>query len=447
MNATMEARAATLTDPEASTALIRACLPGFREGHWIIERLQVMHCRRRISRRLLAEGGRWLSVVWRLEVRDRELGRRGHQWLHCEAFLHGLAAQAWEAVAGQACGRPAFATPIEHLAAHDLLIWALPNDPALAPLPAFLDPAALAVHLPDAARPDPGTRPSVATLRLEPAEHCLARVETLHRGGLVHAFGKCYAGEQWRDARDAMDALWKDAIADHAAFAVAEPLGSSPTINTVWQRELVGTPLALELEGAQADAAIDRLARALLRLQQSAPLGSRRQCAADFVALAGKWRNKLSLAEPRLAPSADKVLARIELQPRGDGDMVSAHGDFHLEQMIWTGGRIGLFDYDNFTTASRHRDLADFISQLLCRPDGLRWMPAANLLLDHYRRLAGDAFEPAVFEWYLRMLLLRKAYSFFVRSHAGWQARAAHALALALTGLDSLCAAPGRVAA
>ena len=41
-------------------------------------------------------------------------------------------------------------------------------------------------------------------------------------------------------------------------------------------------------------------------------------------------------------------------------------------------------------------------------------------------------------DWHLRVLLLRKAYSFFVRHRPGWRLRTQRALALADLGLAAL---------
>lgn len=434
----MESHARPFLDDQQAAAALAQAVPGFGDGTWQILSARVAQSRRRISRRLLQDGGLWLGAVWQLQVRDLATGRCGEQWLYGRFYRGHEPAAQWQQEADRACAMPRFGRPVELLPEAGLVLWALPNDPVMSELGAFLDPAALAVHLPPALAPDAGTAVSATVVRHEPEEHCTARFRCLHKGQALAFYGKCYAGERWRDARDGLDALWHQSENDPQAFFVGRPLGASPRLGAVWQAEVEGAPLATELTLPEGRRLITRLAEALWRFQQAGPRQGPVLTQADAVETAAKWRKKLVLAEPALSDAADPVVSLLHRVPLRSSPEVPVHGDFHVDQMLWTGHRIALFDYDNLAMGSPVRDLADCISQLLCREDAGDWQTLSSQLLADFRAASGKGFDDEDFEWHLRLMLLRKAYSFMVRNRAGWRRRCERALLLALAGMNAL---------
>jgi len=181
------------------------------------------------------------------------------------------------------------------------------------------------------------------------------------------------------------------------------------------------------------------LAAALARLHDDGPTAGRVELLGETLANARKWHKKLVQADARFAIALDPVLTRLEGDAAEPRRRVSTHGDFHADQMMWCDGRIALFDYDNFGLESPARDLADFASQMLCREDGTAdWAAVAAGLIARYRALCGGEPDEGELDWHLRLMLLRKAYSCFVRNGAGWQARTTRALAAAQAGIGAL---------
>ncbi len=435
-----------LDDAHAATTL-STTVPSYRDGTWQILSCRVAQSRRRISRRLLREGGLWLGVVWQLEVADCDSGRSGEQWLYGR-FYHGRQhLQHWRREAAAARAEPRFAAAVDCVPEAGLVLWALPNDPSMGQLATFLEPAALAGHLPSALGPGLAAGTSARIVRHEAEEHCTARFQTV-RGGQPSAFyGKCYADQRWLGAHDGLDALWRQAAIDPQAFAVGRPLGSSAELGTVWQDEVRGTALATVLHGSGGGEVIVRLAEALHRFQADGPRQGRATSHSESIELAAKWRKKLLLAEPALAEATDPVLSLLRQAPSGQCREVPVHGDFHIDQMSWNGERIALFDYDNLALGSPMRDLADCISQLLCRADEGHWRAIAARLLLAYLAGCNSGFDDRDFEWHLRLMLMRKAYSFLVRSRRGWREQSRRALEMALAGVEALSPAPQGVAA
>jgi len=435
--------AALLTDDSTMVAVLQRSLPGCREGAWDIEACRVAQTRRRISRRTEEFGAPYLGLCYQLSARDARSGRRDTQWLYGKAYSRGMSESAYLDAVPEHCVMPRFGEPVMHVRELDLVLWSLPNDPAMDRLPAFLDAGAVRRHLPlqrlyGVAEEQVRLAPP-QIVRHEPEEHCTARFAMRHRGRTDAVFGKSYVGEQWRDARDCLDALWRQACADRRAFLVGRPLGASPQLRAVWQDEVDGRPLVDALTGPAADAVIDVLAGALARLHADGPAAGRHELLGETLETARKWRKKLIQADPRFTRMLDALLGRLEHEAREPHCRVPIHGDFHADQMVWCDGRIALFDYDNFALGAPARDLADFVSQLLCREDKAGdWPGIAAALIARYRaHCAGEPTE-AELDWHLRLMLLRKAYSAFVRSGSDWQQRTQRALGLAQAGLTAL---------
>lgn len=424
-------------------------LAGDLESDWLIEHCRVVQTRRRISRRTREDGAAWLGVCYELALRNARSGQLDSHWLYAKAYTQGRSAQAWQTAMPLVCVMPRLGEPVMHVAELDLVLWALPNDPAMAQLPAFLDPVAVAPHLPPGlVSRDPAAAAqavsAVRIVRYEPEEHCLARFVVCAADSEVAIFGKSYATDAWRDARDGLDALWRRGCEHPRAFVVGRPLGSSAALRVVWQAEVQGEPLAERMAGAEAEATLDTLAQALSHLHAGTSIARAQQSLGETLEVARKWRKKLVQADASLAPALDAVLLQLEHRALPPRRLVTIHGDFHLDQMMWANGRIALFDYDNFGIDSAARDLGDFVSQLLCR-EGRQadWAALAARFVECYRACCDEALSDQELEWYLRLMLLRKAYSFFVRHREGWRQRALHAVLAAQAGLAVL---PRRIA-
>ena len=83
---------------------------------------------------------------------------------------------------------------------------------------------------------------------------------------------------------------------------------------------------------------------------------------------------------------------------------------------------------------------------MLCRDDDGDWPSIASDLLAIYRARA-DTLDADDFAWHLRLMLMRKAYSFMVRAREGWRGQCERVLGLALAGCNALPPQPQRVAA
>ncbi|NMG44385.1 hypothetical protein GPA22_11670 [Aromatoleum toluvorans] len=432
--------AALLTDGNAMAGALRQQLLGPGETSWEIDRCHVVQTRWHLSERTHEEGAAWLDVCYRLDLHHARRGTRRAVWLHAKAYSGGRSVDAYRAALPAACVIPDLGRPVMHVPELDLVVWPLPNDPVMGQLPALLDPVAVQPHLPPSATGS--ERQGIGEIRIvryEPEDHCLARIGFQDTSREKAIYGKSYAGEKWRDARDCMHSLWCTGCIDPRAFVVGRPLGSCPALNAIWQEEVRGEALADRLVGPFAEATLDAVAAALAVLHAGPLIARETRPIGETVALARRWCATLARADTGFAADLDAVLFHLEREAAAPRRMATVHGDFHIDQMQWWNGRIALFDYDSFTIDSPARDVADLVGRLLCREDGeARWPLVASRFVELYRRHCGGRLAERELDWYLQLTLLREAYRSFVRHRTGWQERARRALVMARAGIAAL---------
>lgn len=386
--------------------------------------LVVHQSRRRISRKTEEAGAPYLGVAygWTDAAPDAP-------WLYLRAHSRGTSAAA------------AADSGALHLDELDAVAWLLPHDPALGALPRFLDADTVAALLPGSGVVTlaPRSEGRARIVRYEPESHCTARY-VIHQGGEAETiYGKCHADERWRANAALLMSLWPYGQTHREAFEVARPLGGHAGLRALWQQGAEGRALREVLAGAEATLWLGRAVNGLQQLQSIHGLSHARLDAGALFARTTKQAHKLQRAEPALAVALQPLLAELARLP-ADGVLVNVHGDFHVDQLLCREQRLVLFDFDNFAIGQAAHDVADFASQLLIdtgfAPERRR------VLARQFTALAREAFgrrlEVDALHWHLRVLLLRKAYSCFVRHAPDWAERAQEAIALAQRGLAAL---------
>lgn len=435
--------ALALLDAPGMGERFRRELPG-------LDAFQVRACairqsRRRVSRKTEEQGAPYLGVVYELELHEPRSGAGLTQWLYAKAYSRDASATAFTEANAAAQARPRAGPPLARLQELDALVWAMPNDPAMPQLPRFLDADCVRDEL-QRLLGGPGGHTAAAgsaaaqIVRYEPESHCMVRFELPLNGDARVVYGKTYADDRWSEVARRLAVLSANGESDRGAFAIARPLGGSAALRAVWQDEAHGVPLRDALNGPDGARWMRRLTGALARLQGSKLMGDANLTPALLLDRTRKQRKKLVRADAQLAPALDAALAVLERElPVGRAPVV-LHGDFHVDQMLCSDERITLFDFDNFAVGSPAHDIADFASQLLTDTgfDAARRVELARDFIDGCLAHAPRSPAWGELDWYLRLLLLRKAYSFFVRYRSGWRERVLAAAALAARGLEAV---------
>ncbi|GAB3763329.1 hypothetical protein GCM10028796_16620 [Ramlibacter monticola] len=407
LNLDLDRSVETCLDPEQ----MRAHLQPLLAPHGTVEAVRIAKAHRSASRR---RDPHPLLALYEVEVRDA--GGAAPRTLRC----YGKVCRAGvEAAAPLAAGN---ATPLPALA---MLLWAWPDDAGLPQLPRLLDPEAARPFWGEAAR-------AVEAVRYEPERRATLRY-TRARGDALYA--KTFSDESGAAIHRRFDWFWARAQEDAGAPLVARPLRYSAGDRTLWQDAATGTPLRDWLH--RGDAWLQPLARAIATVHEvpSELAGARRHDTAHWLVEAHRRRQKIVRALPALARRADGTVAAIEqaASQLPAHAPVTLHGDFHVDQAWFDGGRIVLFDFDEFVLGDPMQDLAAFLVRLPEEADaqslGTPWIRA-------YAQHAPRLFCPIRLAWHLAVQQLLRASRAFVFQVPDWRAeverRLAYAEALAL---------------
>lgn len=334
----------------------------------------------------------------------------------CEIDLRGAATpQRWLGKLHRA-GASAAAwpgAPVLHLPELELLLWPWPQDPGLPQLARLLDVRAVMPIWGHAAA-------GVQTLRYEPGQRALLRYT---HGDADPLYAKTYADPRGPVVRRRFEWIWAASQADARYPRVARPLAVADP-HTLWQASVGGTPLPQLLDDAQRGDWIRPLALAVAMLhaapaELAGPSPRGRQ---HWLTEVQRRRSKIERACPELAPQAGAVAEAITraapaLPPYAPSLI---HGDLHADQARLEGGRIVLFDFDEFALGDPMEDLAGFIVKL---PPAVQTSKLAPLWLAAYAHAAPQRFCRARLAWHLAVQQLLQASRAFVFQLPQWRSQ------------------------
>jgi ATP-binding cassette subfamily B protein len=190
-----------------------------------------------------------------------------------------------------------------------------------------------------------------------------------------------------------------------AAFAAA-----APELRLTAQRSVAGTrPASALAVAAQAGELVATLQRAdLPALPLARPL-----------AAAIRKADVIGAVLPDLAPRLGTLVRRLAAAQPAEAGGVPAHGDFHVDQLLLTGDRVAVIDFDELCSAAPALDLATYAADVVRgrQTDVAAVHAVLEPLLEGY----GD--RPDALEWHLGAAILGRAAHPFHRQLPGWPER------------------------
>jgi aminoglycoside phosphotransferase len=424
-------RSAILTDPEQAKKVFQRQLPGFAAHALQIDRCTILHTRYRTSSEDALQGKAFLSVCYRVEVRDPVRPDPGVQVLHLKAYPPGKSGQKFERARRERRFRPRFGEAVAHLPQLDAVVWAFPNDPKLPHLPEVIDPQAVRRYLPYSYLPrglDSAASigdVQVEVVRYKPEVRCTTRYELQPRLGAetdaVVVYGKTFGHGRGAEISRRMHGLWSQSAAGGGhQLRVARALGHSEVVRTVWQEGLPGTPLIRLIDGHNYRDLLERAAAGLVRFHRAEMGALPSKTLPDDLAAVRAEAAEMAQAFPRHAMHLAAVVSGLE---RGIPSLEEhppglVHGDFLLKQLVLHEGQLGLCDFDNLSIADPIQDLANFVVDLHFQQFDSRLVDdMAATFLDSYAAHATRAVPTRRMRWHCRLHVLRNAYYFYKRRH------------------------------
>ncbi|MFN0090305.1 MAG: phosphotransferase family protein [Acidimicrobiales bacterium] len=183
------------------------------------------------------------------------------------------------------------------------------------------------------------------------------------------------------------------------------------------QRRVVGRPL----ERDDAEPGIDAACELLHRLLTLDPAGLVRHAPSDLLAHCRQVAQLVGFIAPHTTARLDVMISRLDdAQPMAN-DVVAAHGDFNVGQLLRRGdGELVVVDTDTLCAASAAYDPASYAANLIAgRPGDLD--DARRVLRRFGQQLA--QVDDGALDWYLAAMVLRRLDRGLRRYKRDWPAR------------------------
>lgn len=262
---------------------------------------------------------------------------------------------------------------------------------------------------------------TIVPLHYRPERRYVSRVEHL---GTPIAVVKVHAPDAFARAR-----VNAGAFLSCGPLVVPSLIGSSESLGAVACEWLYGSAAKFDPPTGR------RIGEALAALHS--------ETASDLAALTPECQSDSARAVaqdlgqllPDLAERSKQLAARISSRLKQDTNPVPLHGDFHLDQVIDLGPKIGLVDFDEAARGPAEWDLGNMLAHLrlggASEPDMAAFGAA---LLEGYRGAGGTVSEPALAAQ-TALALLRLSLRPFREQQIDWP----HAVRAILDQADALC--------
>jgi aminoglycoside phosphotransferase len=334
---------------------------------------------------------------------------------------------------------------VNHMPEYDLILWRFPHDPALPHLRHLVDLVAIEQRLPLEGLKQIGIQgtPQVLARHLvnyRPEIRCTNRY-TLYdstQDRTDELFGKTFCDSQGQTLHERLQFFWDRSLVDPEAMVIAQPLGYSPEINTVWQHGVPGTPLLQVLDTSNYKHYIAAVAKGLASLHASQVGSLATHSLDDHLVEMRKKLTKLSDALPQhsdMISTIGDILTRTAPAPSAV-PFCPIHWDFHIDQLLADQGTLIFCDLDELIIGDPLQDLANFIVDLhvrLADQEFVRLIAAE--LRHHYQKLATWEVSVERLAWHIRLQLVNKAYRQYLRFAPGFEDIVGGMMRLAQKGL------------
>lgn len=301
------------------------------------------------------------------------------------------------------------------------------GDPELPTMTAALDPAAAEAALRDPlASLSPGGRIHVEGARVlahKPGRRCLIEyaLRLQHEDGSCErlvALGKIRAGRSGRSGDRLLRAFWNAGFSAGSAdnISVPEPLGAVPALRMWMQRKVEGQLASVLVPLRGAEATMERLARAVVKLHAAGVPATRRHTMADELRILDRCLAQVATQRPTLASCLERLMRRCEraaaLLP--EPAWCGSHRDFYADQAIVAGSRVFLLDFDLYCEADPGLDVGNFLGHVAEQAIRMAGHPAAfepveRALEERFVGLAGEHVRASV-QVYAALTLARHVY-------------------------------------
>lgn len=419
------------TDPDTASDLLRSCVPELSAGAWKLNDVTIGDTKFKTYEKPSSKIKSTLSVCYHATLSQPETEASSEHIFYTKAFLGGRSEMAFHDVHHEQSTRRPIQDAVLHVPEQDILIWRFPHDPCLPHLSQLLTPHTVGQHLPseELARIGIGGTQHVVgwnVVNYRPEIRCTNQYALYdpHHDRRYQLFGKTFHHTDGRTIHERLRFFWERHLMDPHAMAVAQPLGYSETVRTVWQLGVPGMPLTEVLDPSNYQHYTKAVSNGLASLHTSNMTGLTTHVPSDHLVEIRKKLVKLSDAIPMLtvrSESLAEVLAKTAPRP-SEIPYCPIHWDFHANQLLAFEGRLIFCDLDELVNGDPIQDLANFIVDLHFRNGDRSFIEliARELCRTYQQRVKWDVPVDRL-TWHTRIQFINKAYRHYLRFAPGFE--------------------------
>jgi aminoglycoside phosphotransferase (APT) family kinase protein len=433
------------TTPMGAVHILRSCVPELSTGAFEISTCVILDARLKTYLKPTSKRKSTLSAGYHLTLRERSTGQTAQRIFYAKVFLDGLSMEAVRLLPSSGLSDVEFRYAVTHVPEHDLILWRFPHDPTLPHLRHLVDLVAIEQHLPLEGLKQIGLQgaPQVLTrdlVKYRPEIRCTNRYDlydsTLDRTSQL--FGKTFGDADGQALYERLQFFWDRSLTDPEAMAIAQPLGYSHAINTVWQHGVSGTPLLQVLDTSNYTHYIAAIAKGLASLHTSQVVALATHSPDGHLIEMRKKLTKLSDALPHHSEMFSVIgedITRTAPLPNAI-PFRPIHWDFHIDQLLADQGILTFCDLDELIIGDPLQDLANFIVDLHVRLADQEFVRLLTTeLCHHYQKLVTWEVSAERLAWHIRLQLVNKAYRQYLRFAPGFEDMVESMMRLAQRGL------------
>lgn len=442
--ATLKHKFQPFTTPSTVSDIFRSSLPELSSGACQLSACTIQDVRLKTFIKSSSKIKSTLSACYQLTLTEPLTHHCSPDLIYLKAYVDGRSAEAFRTLTqDQSPGRGSTQAAV-HLQEYDAILWRFPHDPALPHLPQLVDLRTVAQYLPLEGLRQIGVQgtPQLRAshiLNYRPELRCTTRYDLYDPclNQTYQLFGKTFRHNEGQSLSTRLQYFWERSLTDPVAMRIAQPLGYSASVKTVWQRGIPGTPLVTALTPSNAEHYIAELVQGLVSLHTSQVPGLTIHSPMDHVTEAHKKLAKLADAVPTLAETCMAMADDIE-QTAPRASIIPAcpiHWDFHIQQLLTYEGRLVFCDLDELVIGDPVQDLANFMVDLHFR--GLDHQVVRNISTALYRTYQQQvAWEVPLdrLAWHARLQFINKAYRQYLRFEPGFETGVEQILQMAQKG-------------
>jgi hypothetical protein len=433
------------TTPMNAIHILRSCVPELSLGPCDIRDCVILDARLKTYLKPTSKNKSTLSACYRLTLKEEATGSVSQPIYYVKVFLDGRSQETFHLLTHGSLSDQDFHDAVTLVTEQDLIVWRFPHDPGLPHLRHVVDLLAVKQSLPAEGLRQIGIQEPPQILERQvvnyrPEIRCTNRyiIYDSSRDRTYQLFGKTFRETEGQALYERLHFFWDRSLAEPETMAIAQPLGYSAAVNTVWQRGVPGTPLLHILNRANYQYYIAAVAKGLASLHTCSLGNLATHLPDDHLIESRKKLTKLSDALPHLSDLLSTIATTIKQTAPAPSTIPfrPIHWDFHIDQLLADQGTLTFCDLDEVIVGDPIQDLAHFIVDLHVRLADRNFAHLIGAELCHqYQQLVPWKIQTERLAWHLRIQLVNKAYRYYLRFAPGFEDIVEGMLRLAQRGL------------